>query len=128
MSTFGVRLKVTAARKHVSQADLAAAAGIKPSSMSDWFSDKTTPGSVKALPLVRAAAKLAVNPLWLLTGEGNEAPMGPAVLFAREAPAPPYGPAWPFPRLEPARYYALPDHTRRAIASYVDGVVLGTES
>lgn len=52
----------------VTQADLAAACGVKPPSVNDWFSGKT--GSLKAETALRAAAYLRVRPEWLASNSG----------------------------------------------------------
>lgn len=88
--------------KHT-KADLARAAKVRPPSVSEWFSGKSV--SMKGLTLLRAAAYLEVNALWLATGEG---PRSNAYAVGREsAPLivadqlPTYGqsPArWPFSR------------------------------
>lgn len=62
-------------------ADLARAAGVKPPSVSDWFTGNTK--SLKAVPLIKAAEYLGVSPLWLATGEGPMRPMT-ASPFSRE--------------------------------------------
>lgn len=126
MQTFGERLERSLSAKGVSQADVARAAGIKDSSMSEWFADKVRPDYVKARPLLRAAAFLDVSPTWLLFGTGERSPSAPAVLTVQE-PASTYR-VWPFEHVTPERFFALPEQTRIAIASYVDGVVLGSST
>jgi transcriptional regulator with XRE-family HTH domain len=55
--------------KKRTQAELARACGIKPPSVSSWFSGDTL--SLEGENLVRAAGYLGVNPHWLATGEGQ---------------------------------------------------------
>lgn len=96
MLTLAERITQAIEAKGITQAALAKAAGVKPSSVSDWIKGETK--SLKALPLVRAAHALGVSALWLATGEG---PMKPNDgLFAVEEARAPYGrPPWPFPQL-----------------------------
>jgi transcriptional regulator with XRE-family HTH domain len=68
MSSLAARLKsVFDAARH-SQAEIARVCQVKPSSVADWFSGESK--NIKAIPLLRAAAYLDVNPLWLAAGEG----------------------------------------------------------
>lgn len=94
--TLAERISQAIEAKGITQAALAKAAGVKPSSVSDWIKGETK--SLKALPLVRAAHVLGVSALWLATGEG---PMKPHDgHFAVEETRAPYGrPPWPFPQL-----------------------------
>jgi transcriptional regulator with XRE-family HTH domain len=55
--------------KKRTQAELARACGIKPPSVSSWFSGETL--SLEGENLVRAAGYLGVNPHWLAIGEGQ---------------------------------------------------------
>lgn len=81
MSSLRTRLaEVFDPAKH-SQAALAKAAGVRAPSVSDWFSGETK--NIKGLPLLKAAAYLQVNALWLASGEG-------AATLAADAPAPPH--------------------------------------
>lgn len=56
------------------KAGLAKACGIKPPSVSDWFSGKTK--TLEGSNLLRAAAYLDVPPLWLAEGKGPMRPRG----------------------------------------------------
>jgi len=70
MQTFGARLVACLDASGITQAELARRIGISGASVSDWTHDKTQASQVKAEPLLRAAAVLRVNPLWLLSGRG----------------------------------------------------------
>ncbi|GAB3755070.1 S24 family peptidase [Lysobacter olei] len=59
-----------------SQADLARLAGVKPPSVSDWFSGQTK--SLRGKSLLAVASALNVNPTWLDTGRGPMRPSGTA--------------------------------------------------
>jgi phage repressor protein C with HTH and peptisase S24 domain len=59
-----------------SKADLARAAGIKPPSVSDWFTGKTK--SLRGETLLAVARALGVTPEWLNTGRGPMRPAGTA--------------------------------------------------
>lgn len=100
--------------KHT-QAELSRAAKVSTASVSDWFSGETK--TLKAEPLLRAAAYLGVSPFWLALGEG---PMrtnshSPTVVMAREA-APPYS-AWPSAGLHIEQVHAMLTEAQRAEVS-----------
>lgn len=59
-----------------SQAELARLAGVKPPSVSDWFSGQTK--SLRGTSLIAVAAALGVNAKWLNTGLGPMRPGGNA--------------------------------------------------
>jgi hypothetical protein len=127
MSTFADRLKQCGVgpRGRISAAELARKCEVRPASVSDWLGDKTTVEGLKAVPLLRAAAILEVNPMWLLTGKGGREPTAPTVLSVQER-APEFGAKWPFERVPPEKYYALPEHIQIGIQMMIDGVLLGT--
>jgi transcriptional regulator with XRE-family HTH domain len=87
MSRFADRLKACIEERNTSQAEVARAAGVSGASMSDWANDKTQADHIKAEPLLRAAAFLHVNPMWLLTGKGARQQHAPTVLQAAEGAA-----------------------------------------
>lgn len=84
MSRFADRLKACIEDRRTSQAEVARAAGVSGASMSDWANDKTQAAHIKAEPLLRTAAFLHVNPMWLLTGKGARQQHAPTVLQAVE--------------------------------------------
>lgn len=86
MSTFKERLELAMSnRRGVTAADLARACGIKPPSVSDWFSGKTK--SLKSDNLLAVSAFLNVDPQWLNTGRpASAAPSGQS-LSVRETRA-----------------------------------------
>lgn len=53
----------------ITNADLARAAGVKPPSVTDWFSGKTK--SLKGTPAAKVAALYGADVVWLSTGEGR---------------------------------------------------------
>jgi len=124
-TTFAGRLKECIKGK-ASQAELARRAGVSDATVSDWMRSITSPENMKAEPLLRAAAFLEVNPMWLLTGKGSREANSPTVLTAEE-PRPRYS-NWPFERVAPEKYYSLPEHVRTGIQLMVDGAVLGATS
>jgi transcriptional regulator with XRE-family HTH domain len=99
MRTFAERLLQCIADEKTSQAEVARKAGITAASMSDWAKGKAQPSQVKAEPLLRAAAFLKVNPMWLLLGRGQRDPATPTVLTLAEPP--PHYKAWPFDGIDP---------------------------
>lgn len=68
------------------QADLARAAGVRPPSVSDWFSGKTKTLGKALLPVARF---LNVNPEWLSAGKG--AMHGQVAGSVSQAPRPDFG-------------------------------------
>lgn len=98
MNSFATRLLESIDACKTSQADLARKAKVKAPSISDWVRGKTKPGNLKAEPLLRAAAFLQVNPMWLLTGYGSRAASAPTVLTVEESPVPIK--AWRFEALD----------------------------
>lgn len=68
MTSLADRLQLALSQKPgATQADLARACGVKPPSVSDWFTGATK--SLKARPLRLAAQFLGVRPEWLETGQ-----------------------------------------------------------
>jgi transcriptional regulator with XRE-family HTH domain len=98
MPTFAERLNACIEERHTTAARVARSAGISGASMSDWTTNKTHASNLKAEPLLRAAAFLEVNPMWLLTGRGSKHPGSAPVALAAEQTAF-YG-AWPFEVLD----------------------------
>ena len=94
MSTFAERLASAMAERATIPAAVARAAGIRGASMSDWCTGKTRAENLKAEPLLKAAAFLGVNPMWLLNGHGPRKGQATLTLAAAEPP-PVYG-LWPF--------------------------------
>lgn len=68
MSTLSQRIKEAMDEKPCIAADVARAAGVKESSVSDWVNDVTK--TLKAEPALRAAQYLGVSPFWLVLGKG----------------------------------------------------------
>lgn len=71
MKTFADRLRLamqSASPKKIRSVDLANAIGVKPPSVSDYLSGKTK--GMNGDNLVKAAACLGVNAIWLATGKG----------------------------------------------------------
>jgi len=122
--TFGNRVSAAIEEAKTSAAEVARKAGVKPATISDWVRDVTQPANVKAMPLIKAAAYLNVNPAWLLTGKGERSPVAAAV-FTVNAPAPPPYSNWPFSPVAPDDYYSLlTDADRRDVANIVQGLVM----
>lgn len=115
MSSFGDRLKEAIDDRATSQADVARHAGISAASVSDWATDTTQADKVKALPLLRAAAFLQVDPLWLLTGRGyKREPADVRMSIVNDLPAPDYMP-WPFKFIDRSAVAQLKPHERAMI-------------
>lgn len=127
MSSFADRLKHCLHQHGASQADLARHCDVSSASVSDWMRGVTAAENIKAEPLLRAAAFLSVNPMWLLTGRGQREPQSPTVLTAAEPGQ--RGPAadWPFAHVPPAQYYRLPEAARSRIEGMVDGLAYGSQ-
>lgn len=68
MNTLSDRINTAIAEKACTAAELAKAAGVKESSVSDWRSKETK--SMKAEPALKAASFLGVSPFWLVLGIG----------------------------------------------------------
>lgn len=105
MQTFAERLQACLDATGTSQAELARQAKVQPASVSDWMRSVTAASNMKALPLVRAAAYLNVNPMWLLTGQGPRARSGPSLVV--EEPPPHYRHG-PFEAIDMQAVAALP--------------------
>ena len=100
MSTLEQRFKAAFDLKRHSYAELARAAEVKQPSVFAWFSGETK--TLKGASLIRAAAYLDVQALWLLEGKG---PMrGNASR-----------PAWPFPNVDEEVICALDRDTLIAL-------------
>lgn len=87
MSTLADRISLLLQRRSMTQAELAAAARVKPPSVADWVSGESK--SIKAEPALRIAHACRVNAWWLVFGDG---PMEPdsatsQPLVAEPAPA-----------------------------------------
>ncbi|MFY3460542.1 helix-turn-helix domain-containing protein [Achromobacter xylosoxidans] len=109
MNTLADRLKAAMADAGVRQLDLARATGVSAPSVNNWLSGKTR--TLKGVSLVKAAAALGVNDLWLAEGSG------PRLRTSGPAPLPKSDESWPFRSLSPERYDQLPD--------YIKGVIEG---
>lgn len=72
MNTLSDRINDAIAEKACTAAELAKAAGVKESSVSDWRSKETK--SMKAEPALKAASFLGVSPFWLVLGLGPKRP------------------------------------------------------
>jgi transcriptional regulator with XRE-family HTH domain len=124
MDGFLHRVRDCMAAAGLTQADLARACGISSASVSAWVHGPIDPRHLKAVPLLRAAARLRVHPLWLLTGEGERNDRAATVVHVREpvavyaASAAPAA-RWPFDALPPARFFALPARTQGLIEGWV---------
>lgn len=115
MTTLKDRLAAAFDPSKHSQAELSRAARVSTASVSDWFSGETK--TLKAEPLLRAAAYLGVSPYWLGMGEG---PMRtntntPTVIMAKEA-TPPYS-SWPSTGLSIEQVHAMLTEAQRAEVS-----------
>jgi len=126
MRTLAERLTWAIQRAGVKQADLARACGVREPSVSNWFKDQTK--ELKARPLLKAAAFLRVQPMWLGYGEGPryyalESAI-PSTTVAREPdPAP-----WPFEHIPPKRWQKLPVQDRQRIETYVEATMQAWEA
>ena len=94
MRTFAERLLQCIDDVKTSQAEVARKAGISGASISEWATGKVQPSNVKAEPLLKAAAFLQVNPMWLLLGRGQR-DVAAATVLALAEPTARYQP-WPF--------------------------------
>jgi transcriptional regulator with XRE-family HTH domain len=128
MTTFAERLQAAIAEhpKRPSQADLARAAGIKSSSMADWFTGKTSSANVKALPLLKAAAFLGVRAQWLLDGRGARAAFAAQGHEAREPVA--SWDTWPFPSIARQRFERLSERQKGMIEAFVEHKIAEAEA
>lgn len=72
MNTLAERIKDRMQATGLKNAQLAGAAGVRPPTSFNWASGKTK--SIKAVPLLLAAAALGVTPTWLATGKGKKFP------------------------------------------------------
>ena len=123
MRSFAERLKSCGVGTTIKAADFARQCTVSSATISDWINDKIGANNVKAAPLLRAAAVLEVNPMWLLMGSGRRDPASPTVLTV-EQPRGAYS-HWPFERVPPEKYYALPREIQLGIQMMIDGVLLG---
>lgn len=127
MSTLADRLTLALKAHGGTQAELARACQVKPPSVADWFSGETK--SLKGLSLLRAAAFLHVDALWLATGEGEMRPSAPGV--RAPAPAPVMeGPSadWPFRFITPKRWRDLPSTERARVETFADATLQAWEA
>lgn len=121
MHSLAMRLQAALEASGISQAELARHCRVKASSVSDWLSGESK--SMKSAPLLRAAALLGVNPLWLATGEGTRRSSGYETagaslpVLAQEAGV---GSHWPFSYITPQRWTALPLSDRLRIEMFAD--------
>lgn len=123
MSNFAGRLKSCGVGTTIKAADFARQCGVSSATVSDWINDKTSADNLKAAPLLRAAAILEVDPMWLLTGRGQRDPASPTIPTV-ERPRGTHS-TWPFERVPPEKYYALPQEIQLGIQMMIDGVLLG---
>lgn len=75
--TLGERLRLSMRRANVKRTELALAAGVIPTTVSKWLSDKQIPDGD---PLDRAAARLGVTSQWLRHGDSHGGTAGVAGL------------------------------------------------
>lgn len=69
-STLKERLtKISALKPELSQADIARIAGVKPPSVSAWFSGETK--TLKSMTAIRVADAYGVSASWLAAGQGD---------------------------------------------------------
>lgn len=73
-STLSERVKERMSALEMSNAELARLSGVEPPTSYNWASGKTK--SIKAEPLLKAAAALKVTPEWLATGRPPKFPPG----------------------------------------------------
>lgn len=123
MSSFAARLRSCGVGTTIRPAEFARKCAVSSNTVSLWINDKSGADNIKAAPLLRAAAILEVNPMWLLTGSGRREPASPTVITV-EQPRGTYS-NWPFERVPPEKYYALPQEIRTGIQMMIDGVLLG---
>lgn len=127
MLTLAQRLTLALKAHGGSQAELARACQVKPPSVADWFSGETK--ALKGLSLLRAAAFLHVEALWLATGEGS---MNPTATEARaSAPSPVMegpSPDWPFRIITPKRWSSLPVTERARVETFADATLQAWEA
>ncbi len=72
MSTLMERMQEMEVHQRGWRASLARYCGVKPPSVSDWFTGKTV--SLNAETVIKAAEFFGVRPYWLLTGKGPKYP------------------------------------------------------
>lgn len=121
MQSLAVRLRAALDASGLSQADLARRCRVRAPSVSDWLSGESK--SMKSAPLLRAAAALNVNALWLATGEGvrrnavQEYGATQSVVVAQE---PGIGGTWPFTYVSALRWAGLPMTDRLRVEMFAD--------
>ncbi len=71
--TFGQRLEYARRRRLITQIDLAKAAGLSQVTVNGLANDRTA-GQFRPHTVRMLAAALAIDPVWLLTGEGEMEP------------------------------------------------------
>lgn len=85
MSTLADRIQDRLEATGLKNAQLAAAAGVRPPTAHNWGSGKTN--AIKGEPLLAAAAALGVTPKWLATGRGPKFPEQGKAAIANEPAA-----------------------------------------
>jgi len=126
MSTLADRLALAFDATTHTQAGLARAARVKQPSVWAWMNGETQ--HIRGLPLLRAAAYLGVNPLWLAAGEGPMRPPNAPLLASETLARYESRPPWPFPALSEREVCALPaeDKLRLEGALVATAAALGT--
>jgi len=112
VNTFSDRLRYARAMKHMTQSELARAAGVSQSAIASYESQHRH----SSRATFRLAAILKVDPLWLHTGKGSMLPT-PASDTGPPARAPvmrePEMHMWPWRTVSPSQFDALkPPHKR----------------
>jgi len=129
MPTLAARLRSALDdRPAASQAELARQCGVSPASVADWLSGESK--TMKALPLLKAAKYLNVDPMWLLTGSSSTSqPHTPA--------EPPHAAMpgdlrdagrWPFRFITPDRWAPLPALDKARVETFADATLQAWEA
>lgn len=110
------RLRYARKLRGLSQKQLAIASGVSQSAIANY----ETQARRQPKFIFQLAEALAVNPLWLLNGQGAMEPVGSATLalpayVLAEHPIDGTPVLWPFASVSPARYWALPPGRRKMV-------------
>lgn len=126
MSDLAERLREALREAGASQKALAEACHVKPPSVSEWLNGTTK--VLKSMSLLRAAAFLRVNALWLASGIGPKSvDPGASNVTQLRADDAPRTTDWPFKSITPARWQSLPDADRQRIEVFAEATLLAVE-
>lgn len=126
MDTLAERITSAMREAGVREADLVRACNVKAPSVTAWCNGDTK--TLKGRNLVKAAARLGVNPLWLSSGEGPRQVgySGASPKLTLVAQATPND--WPFRHVTPLHWSALPLPERQRIEAFALATLQAWES